>query len=186
MTVWVRHQALSAQEEAQIEQRTHLTLPFETLPDLSMVNTQAELRQLLQTLHAGEPPEAIALKQDRIWAIFGELQIGDLIVVPLAHSPEIALAEMSGRYCYRNNGTEDIHFIPVTWHKRFPARKLGKHKDLILRVPTHIMAPVENRMARTAVRNTLPHSYNRFVKWKWLLGLFFLMGIARVAHHLMN
>ena len=35
--------------------------------------------------------------------------------------------------------------------------------------------------ARTLIREQLPHRYNRFAKYKWLLVVFFLMSLVRMA-----
>jgi len=179
MSIWVLHQSLSPDEESHIEQREHLVLPFDGLPDLSAVASQLQCRHLMQLLYPDDPPEAITRRVDRLWPRYSGLQKEDIIAVPLASRKAVALAEVGGKYLYRVGVSgEAMHLIPVTWHKAVSLRSLYKHKDLFERTGEPMME-VTRAEARIAIRDHLPHSYNRFAKWKWLLVVFFLMGLVR-------
>ena len=182
MTIWILRELLTPEEEAHIEERTHLTLPFEDLSDLSMVTSQVECRHLLQALHPDDPPETIARKTERIWRLYGGLRAEDIIAVPLNSRQELALAEITKKYHYEvGDGGSDVHQVVVKWHeKRVPWRSLRKHKDL-LESRGEKLVEVTNPDARTIIRDRLPHSYNRFAKWKWILVLFFIMGLISVG-----
>jgi len=186
MTIWILQQALTPDEEAHLKERTHLTLPFDDVPDLSRVSSQAGCRQLLQALHPDAPPETIARKSEQLWKLYGALQVEDIIAVPLNSRKEMALAEVTKRYQYDvgASGT-DVHQVVVKWHdKGMTPGAFGKHNDLF-NESAEKMREVTNAEARIAIRDRLPHPYNRFAKWKWLLILFFLMGlISRFGHQL--
>jgi predicted Mrr-cat superfamily restriction endonuclease len=182
MTVWVLRQDLSESEEASILERKNLVLPFEGLPDLTHVENQAQAKKLLAVLYPGEPPESLNNRLHKFWHRFTTLQIEDLLVVPLVHAREIVIAEVTGHYHYMvGEHGSDVHLIPVRWYdKRIPLRKLAKHKSLFSD-GNPAMLEIEDAEARTAIRDHLPHSYNRFAKWKWLLMFFFALSMLRMV-----
>jgi len=181
MSIWVLQQSLTAEEEAHIFQKKHLHLPFDGLPDLSQVSSPAHAMQLLRVLYPDEPPESLTRRQDRFWNLFSAIQMEDIIVVPLKLSRQLVLAEVTGRYQYNvGDKGSDIHLIPVKWYeKRIPASKFRKHKDIFLNSgePMHELTVKETRIA---VLDHLPHKYNRFAKWKWLLVIFMVMGFMHL------
>lgn len=182
MSMWVLHQRLTPDEEAHIFERTHLNLPFEGLPDLSQVANQGQALQLLRMLHPDEPPESLTLRMDRFWHIFSNLQAEDIIVVPLPSMKEVVLAEVAGGYQYDvGDKGSDIHLIPVKWHTvRVPASRFNKHKEVFSSYGQP-MYEIIAQETRVAVRDQLPHKYNRFARWKWLFALLFALGMLRVA-----
>lgn len=181
MTVWVLRQTLDADEEARIFERTELRLPFDGLPDLTQVSNAQEARRLLALLHPDEPPEATARRVERFWHRFSTLQLEDVIAVPLPLSRKLALATVVGHYRYETAADGgDIHLIPVRWHEKFiPLTKFSKHKELF--DPANPpMYEVDSAEARASLREQLPHGYNRFAKWKWLMALFFALSLLRM------
>ncbi len=184
MSVWVLHQLLSPEEEAAVEKRERLVLPFDGVPDLSTIETQAELHKMLSALHPELPPESIARTAERHWSRFQNLHADDLVAVPLHARREIALATLSGRYHYEvgPNG-EDVHLMNVTWYPvRIPLVKLGKHKPVFENYGERLFE-ITDIDVRNALRTRLPHSYNRFARWKWVLVfLFIIQMIAMLSH----
>ena len=178
MSIWILHQRMTEDEEAHIFERKHLHLPFDGLPDLSQVSSPAQAMQLLRVLYPGEPPESLARRRDRFWNLFSGIQVEDIIAVPLKASRQVVLAEVTGRYQYDvGDKGSDIHLIPVKWYEsRIPMGKFSKHKEIFL-AQGEAMVEVTAQEARIAIRDKLPHKYNRFARWKWLLMLFFLMNI---------
>jgi predicted Mrr-cat superfamily restriction endonuclease len=181
MSVWVLHQELTPQEEETILERTHLLLPFEGLPDLSFVNSKEECTRLIRSLFTGDAPETVALKADRIWTQFSEIQMEDTIAVPLPASEAVAIARVSGRYCYHVDGNkEDAHLIPVTWFgNTVKLKQFGSSRSLFNK-GTSRFYQVTSRPDRIAILNRLPHKYNRFVKLKWLVIIFMALGAVRL------
>jgi len=188
MSIWVLRQFLTEREEAQIRQRDALALPFGDVPDLSMLANPGECRRLLQALHPHDPPEAIARKVERIWKLYGEIAPEDIIAVPLRHRREIALAEIAGRYRYEvdNNGA-DRHLVPVTWYpKPIPFGKANKYTELT-QAQGEAMAEVIQRETRVFILGKLPHAYNRFARWKWLIvGMASTMGVIRLLESVLR
>ena len=181
MTIWVLRQEFTPEEEAHIFERTDLFLPFGNLPDLTHVTTPQEARQLLKVLYPNDPPEAITRRLDRFWEKFTSLQLDDLVVVPLPALKQVVLAEISGPYHYRvGDDGGDVHMIPVRWYsKRIPMRKFAKHKEIFSEINPPL-SEVTIAEIRVFIREHLPHGYNRFAKFKWLLAVFFAMGLLRM------
>lgn len=172
MSVWVLHLPLTRQEEEAITSRSFLPLPFEGLPDLSMINNLQECRHLLMALYPDDPPETISHKIDKFWRQYAGLREEDLIAVPLQNRQELAIAQVTGHYTYQvGEAGKDIHTVPVNWHKRrVPFRKFGKFKTWFY--PARIddpMVEIGDEEPRIIIRDRLPHSYNRFAKLKWFL-----------------
>lgn len=187
MTVWMLRLPLTPEEENALRERTHLPLPFEGVPDLSQVRGIGECRQLMQVLYPGEPPETIMRRAERFWGKFSQLTEEDIITVPLKAQQQLAIAEINGRYVYRvGDKGVDVHLVPVKWHeKTVPLRKLSKDKAL-MDESGEPLSEVTDVETRTLIRDRLPYAYNRFAKWKWLLLLFFAMGLVRMFVRLEN
>jgi predicted Mrr-cat superfamily restriction endonuclease len=178
MSVWILQQLLSPKEEVAIEQRARLLLPFDGVPDLSFVASAGELAKMLSALHPDLPIETLARRAERHWELFQGLQPDDLVAVPLHARKEIVLAKISGRYGYEvGAGGEDLHSIGVEWYNvRIPLVRMGKHKPLFENYRERLIEVIDVD-ARNSLRKWLPHSYNRFARWKWLLVLLFALQI---------
>lgn len=178
MSAWILHQLVSPDEEANIERRERLLLPFDGVPDLSFVGSVGELAKMLRTLNPELPVETIHRRSERYFDYYQGLQPDDLVAVPLHARKEIALGKITGRYGYEvgANG-EDVHSIGVNWYGvRVPLARLGKYKPLFDNYRERLIE-ITDIDARNALRKWLPVSYNRFAKWKWLLALLFAIQI---------
>jgi hypothetical protein len=181
VTIWVVHQELTSQQEAHIHEQPHVKLLFGDMPDLSMVKSEGHCRRLLQALYPGDPPETLQRKSERIWKLYGHIALEDIMVVPLPSRRAVALAEVTGHYVYRvtQNGGDE-HCIPVKWYPDCPPiASFGTHAGLFAR-GSEFMNEVTQGPARIAIRERLPHRYNRFAKWKWLFaGVMVITGLMR-------
>lgn len=185
MSVWVLHLPLTVAEEEALNRRTHLPLPFDDMPDMSMVGSIEQCRHLLRALYPDDPPEAIDRKIDLTWRQYAGLRIEDIIVVPLPSKKELAIAEVAGRYEYHvGEQGEDTHRVAVKWHdKRVPISKFGKFKHVFDATELSKMYEIADAEPRTIIRDRLPHTYNRFAAIKWILIIFFaIRGLMFILH----
>lgn len=175
MSVWVLQQALPPAEEANIETREWLELPFGDLPDLRPYQHH-ELRRLFAERHPDLPPETHVNMADRTW---GRLQLEneDILAVPLASRGEVAIAVVSGHYRYENGQ----HKIPVVWQgTTIPKQRFGNAYTRIFG-RSEPMFEVADAEDRNAIRRWLPNSYNRFASWKWFFVAFMILEAIMFA-----
>ncbi|MFW0776535.1 MAG: hypothetical protein ACN2B6_02300 [Rickettsiales bacterium] len=185
MSIWVIQQQLTAEQEADILLRKSIELPFDGMPDLSMVANQSECKRLLQTLHPDQPPESIQLMLDRLWNQFSGIGVDDTVAVPLPMRKEVAIARVDGKYYYKmgKNG-EDHHLIDVQWYPRtHPITSFGKSKHVFASDNLPMME-INNKEAREKILAKLPYKYNRFSKLKWIAAIFIFFHAARMLGHL--
>jgi hypothetical protein len=181
MSVWVLHEKLTPDEEQHIHERTHLSLPFEGLPDLSQVHNLAQCQHLLRALHPKDAIETLALKADRIWSQYSGLQLEDLVAVPLPASKKVALCRISGSYTYRVDiNSLDVHLLPVTWYPGVYSFKSFGRQDYVFHPTGNRLYAITNPQAARAIREKLPHSYNRFRHFKWVWAIIFALGLVRL------
>ncbi len=180
MSVWVLHQTLTPEEESKIRERDYIVLPLDNLPDLTEVSSQSEFRVMLQKLYPELPPESLQRIIHKNWKLYHDLHPEDVVAVPLKSKPEVMIAEITGDYQYRvDHKGRDVHTVPVKWHEKTISRRgLIKYKALFDEQGDR-MFEVDNKEARTVIREKLPHAYNRFVPLKWLIILFLLWNAYR-------
>jgi hypothetical protein len=141
---------------------------------------------MLQLLHPDAPPEQITRQLEKTWKIYENIHPEDVIAVALPGKKEVVLAEITGPYGYRvGEKGEDIHFVPVKWHnKRISFSKLLKHKELTS--PPAGMREIHEPATRIAVRDRLPHSYNRFAAFKWIIVIFIAWHMIERFRHMLS
>jgi len=185
MTIWILHQPMSEEEEAVLSQQTTLALPFVGLPDLSELAGPAQALEMLAALYPDDPPESINNRLDRFWPTFVKIHFEDLIAVPLLHRKEVVLAEVTGGYIYQvGEKGEDMHRIPVKFYPQIiPLRRFKQYREWFTATGNKIVEVTDDKL-RIAIRDQLPHQYNRFVKYKWLMALFILMSLAQLYQRL--
>jgi len=188
MSVWILTQPLAADEQSTITARKSLNLPFDGLPDLSSLSDENAFRRLLSMLAPDMPPEAIQLKIDHIWTPFTSLALDDVVVVPLPALGEVAIGRIAGHYCYQvGQAGEDEHSIAVTWYpKHYKLASFGSYRQAMA-TPYLPLQEVTDKDMREKILMRLPHSYNRFAGWKWLIAaMLMLKAVAFVIHSLMQ
>jgi len=78
------------------------------------------------------------------------------------------------------DGGHDVHLVPVKWiSERLKLNKFSRHRNL-LDFSQSTLLEVTDPEIRTLMRSKLPHSYNRFAKWKWILVIIFVL--AEIAY----
>ncbi len=180
MSVWIFKSPFTAEEEQNLAQHTRLPLPFNGLPDLSGIDSEEKMRRLMMAMHLDAPPETIVRQADMYWGRFGELALGDLILLPLSNR-KIALAEVTTRYVYAVEDGNDVHYTEVHWLEfAIPRRKLHTLRtSLDSNVPMQL---IEHAQARKPVYALLKRPYNRFVKFQVICsGLFILAELLYVV-----
>lgn len=126
---------------------------FVEWPDLTPVGSRAQLAKIGQELLAGEHPGKIANGVGQMWALRNTIQQGDLIVLPLKTTKNIALGVCTGGYRHLAAQPEDRrHAVAVEW-KRTDVPRSAFKDDLLFTINgalTIFQASRNNAVARLA------------------------------------
>lgn len=84
--------------------------------DLSAVSSRDELFALLRTTFPGERERRLLNHLAQLWAFREGIAAGDLVVLPLKTSAEVAIGRVTGEYAYRGDvAVIARHTRPVEW-----------------------------------------------------------------------
>jgi restriction system protein len=86
------------------------------LHDLAAIKSREELARLLEQTYPDDGAGRIANWTGQLWAFLDRIRVGDLVVLPLKHTPALAIGRITGPYAYRPDLPQDArHVRPVTW-----------------------------------------------------------------------
>jgi restriction system protein len=86
------------------------------LEDLSGIKTRQNLVKLLEATYPEAGSGRLANWAGQLWAFLDRIQLDDLVVLPLKHTPAIAIGRVTGPYTYRPDLPQDArHVRAVTW-----------------------------------------------------------------------
>jgi restriction system protein len=90
---------------------------WQEVPDLTPYTTREQVAQVVAKTFAGEPDGKVANFTGQLWALRGRIQPGDLMVMPLKTTKQIALGRVTGGYEYRAHEDDPTrrHVVPVEW-----------------------------------------------------------------------
>lgn len=184
MTVWIAHQELTAEEEENLAGRPYIVVPWKDLPDLSAIHSRDGMKSLLQSLMPDAPPETVGTRLAAIWPIFKNVHPEDLVAVPLPMSKKLLIGEVTGGYHYIKE--QGLHSFPVQWQEKpVPMIRFGRMAEKFSDT-TRGVYEVDDVKLRTRIRDFVPLGHNRFRHFKWILGIAFLMQLARLAHRVLG
>lgn len=89
---------------------------FKEVGDLTTATTRAEIRQLVRTAYPDASDGKINNFTAQLFALRTRIQIGDLVVLPLKTTKQLAIGRVTGEYRYGNDIEPKLHhLLPVTW-----------------------------------------------------------------------
>ena len=100
MAVWVVRGGLDGEYEEDAPEKCVIRIGFDMNVDLTDASEFDDVKNLVQWAHEGAPQARVANFAGQIWAFKGEMQIGDLIIVPRKGPSIMAVGEVTGRYEY--------------------------------------------------------------------------------------
>ena len=106
---------------------------FYEVGDLSRATTREQVAEMVR---AAMPPTDQEGRLNnftgQLWALRSRIQVGDLVVLPLKTTSQIAIGRVTGGYTYRqdNNQNVRLHVIPVHW-VRTDVPRTAVHQDLL-------------------------------------------------------
>lgn len=115
----VRAGRRGAQESVATDQNV-ITINWNELPDLSSLKTRDELEELYRETY----PESEKMKKanhvGQIWRFFHNIQIGDLVALPLSTQSAIIFGSVKSEYKFERLAEDVKHIREVAWIKTIP------------------------------------------------------------------
>jgi restriction system protein len=120
---------------------------WKEVPDLSPYTTKQEVAKVVAQTFAGAKPGKIANFGGQLWALRGRIVVGDLLVMPLKTTKQIAIGRVLSAYEYLS-GEQDPnkrHVVRVDWQRQDLSRASVK-QDLLFSLggAMSIFAPSKN------------------------------------------
>lgn len=117
------------------------------MPDLTPCKSREAVVDVVTSTFQGEPAGKIANFAGQLWALRGRIKPGDLMVMPLKTTKQIALGRVTGPYEYRS-AEEDPnkrHVVPVDW-ERIDLPRSAVKQDLLFTLGSamSIFSPSKN------------------------------------------
>ncbi len=94
MAVWVVRGGLDGEYEEDAPEKCVIRIGFDMNVDLTDASEFDDVKNLVQWAHEGAPQARVANFAGQIWAFKGEMQIGDLIIVPRKGPSIMAVGEV--------------------------------------------------------------------------------------------
>ncbi len=114
--IWlVRAGRYGDQEQVALDNNI-VTIGWNELGDISNYQNKESFFTLFETIYSNEKPKAIINKANQVWRFKNEIEIGDLVVLPLKQEPSIAVGEVISSYEFTEDlGPDIIHIRRVKW-----------------------------------------------------------------------
>ena len=103
---------------------------FGDIPDLTSVSTRDEMRETVRRSHADASDAQVSNVTGQLWAVRSRVRPGDIVVLPLKKTSQIALGVVTGGYRYRDDPAGWRHAVAVDW-KRTDVPRTAVRQDLL-------------------------------------------------------
>lgn len=116
MSVWLVRAGRSGENEAIALERNLVTIGWNSLPDLSKVESRKDLTELYESKFPDASKGKVSNHVGQLWAFCSRINVGDLVVLPLKTQSAIAIGKVTGDYQYRDDLGDSVkHIRPVEW-----------------------------------------------------------------------
>ncbi|MDP9342143.1 MAG: restriction endonuclease [Actinomycetota bacterium] len=86
------------------------------LPDLSSVSSREELRRMFEVAYPDAQTSQVANHVGQFWSLLKSMDQGELVVLPLKTTHNVAVGRIDGPYQYREDLVDTLHHVrPVWW-----------------------------------------------------------------------
>lgn len=104
---------------------------WEAIPDLTAVTSRKEIEQILRNSRPDASKGAITAHTAQLWMLRGRVRKGDLVVMPLKTTSQVALGIVVKEYWYREDpDPSKRHVVSVNW-KRTSVPRTEFKQDLL-------------------------------------------------------
>lgn len=98
------------------------------IPDLRQVASREELGELIRDAIPDAKERSVFVQANQLWRFKTEVRVGDLVVLPLKTTSQIALGTVTREYWYRNvEDPYNRHVVSVDWKRTdLPRSEVGQ------------------------------------------------------------
>lgn len=164
--IWLVRAGSHGEQEHVALEKNIVTIGWNELGDISNIRNKEELLQLFALKYPTDKPKAITNKANQVWRFKNEIEIGDLVVLPLKHEPAIAVGKIKSKYKFTKDYEETVsHIREVEWiTKDMPRTRLKQ--DLLYSLGAFLtVCRIQRNDAETripeAVKNYMNGSFSK-------------------------
>jgi restriction system protein len=116
MTAWLMRAGSGGEREAFALEHNRAGTGFDDVGDLSNATSRELVVKAVAEAYPSIAPRAVANYAAQLNALRNRVSIGDLVVLPLKRSAQIAIGRVTGPYGYNASVATDLrHTVPVEW-----------------------------------------------------------------------
>jgi restriction system protein len=120
MTLWMVRAGEYGEREDLAINKNIVIIGWEDLPDLSTIHSREELVDLYAKTYPDSKKMTAANQVGQLWRFIHEMQIDDLIALPLKKQSAIIIGKIKSNYEYRKIDDSFNHTRQVAWIKTIP------------------------------------------------------------------
>jgi restriction system protein len=114
--MWVVKGGRSGEHEDRFLEHSIVGMGFSAMPSLASFPTREALKAGHQAAYPDDSAGRRGVQVGQFWAFVHDMEVGDLVVVPLKTRAQIAVGTIAGPYEYTDKfGTDLRHIRPVKW-----------------------------------------------------------------------
>jgi len=120
MSLWLVRAGKHGEQEQGALENNVITIGWNELPDLSGLNSRAQLLELYRKVHPNATKPQATNEVGQVWRFAHEIQRDDLVALPLKMRKAIAIGRVRGGYEYRLLTSNIKHIRLVEWLATIP------------------------------------------------------------------
>ena len=130
-TAWLIRAGRSGEREDYNLEHGLASCGWGDVPDLAGLTSRDDIEKLLRESHPDAPPKRIVAWASQLWRLREQVQVGDLVVMPLKRIPQIAFGTVRKSYWYNQDDDPNwAHTVSVDW-KRRDVPRTAVNQDLL-------------------------------------------------------
>jgi hypothetical protein len=154
MTFWIIRAGEKGEQENTAIENNLVTIAWNELPDISGVSDKLSLKRLWQKVYPHHKKAEAANMMGQVWDFLKQIEIGDLVGLPLKSRPSLKVGEVQSDYQFRHITNDTKHIRIVKWFGDIPKSEIDQ--DLIKSLGTYkTVFRVRKPNAEKRIRNTL-------------------------------
>ena len=114
MTIWLVRAGRDGNHEDMFREEKRIAIGFDFAKSLETINSQDDLRGLLQQRYPNASTQEIGSTVGQLWPFYSEMEKGELVVVPFKRTRTIGIAKITSGYQFFPNNpyhSRDLEWI---------------------------------------------------------------------------